>query len=99
MTYTPEITRAVRGNGTQKLYWFPNNYGASVVQNEFSFGGAEGLWELAVIEYDPDKPDSWNLTYDTPITNEVIGHLTEEEIDELLTQIKALPPNNQGEQS
>ena len=29
---------------------FPNGYGASVVSHEYSYGGTEGLWELAAIE-------------------------------------------------
>jgi hypothetical protein len=75
--------------GDQYLHKFDNNYGASVVRHDFSYGGNDGLWELAVIKYEDNG--SWNLTYDTPITDDVLGYLTEEEIDEILEQIKALP--------
>jgi hypothetical protein len=32
-----------------------------------------------------------NLTYDTPITNDVIGYLTEDEVTDYLAQIQELP--------
>ena len=32
-----------------------------------------------------------DLTYDTPITDDVIGHLTDREAYEILLKIKALP--------
>lgn len=31
-----------------------------------------------------------DLCYDTPITDDVIGYLTDQEVDELLNKIKAL---------
>lgn len=103
---TPLIERTIYDDGIQHLYKFPNNYGASVVQHKHSYGGTEGLWELAVIEYADDMV--WHITYKTPITNDVIGRLTDDEVDALLAQIKALPPagilmlpaptDNQGEQ-
>lgn len=73
--------------GVQKRYRFKNGYGASVVRTPFSYGGAEGLWELAVIQYNEDKI---LLTYDTPITDDVIGYLTDDDVDKLLSQIEAL---------
>ncbi len=62
---------------------FPNGYGASVIRNEFSYGGGEGLYELAVTF-------KGMLCYSTHITNDVIGHLTPEEINPLLEAIEAL---------
>lgn len=84
------------GGGTQTLYRFPhNNYGASVVQHTFSYGGDRGLWELAVIQFDDtgsEDPEDWHfkLTYKTPITDDVIGYLNEGEIEGILFQIEAL---------
>ncbi|HNS28256.1 MAG TPA: hypothetical protein PKN91_09030 [Steroidobacteraceae bacterium] len=77
--------------GTQRLYRFPNEYGASVVQSPFSYGGGEGLFELAVTAYFGEGMDDFELTYSTPITNDVIGYLTEEEVQSTLDQIRALP--------
>ena len=75
--------------GVQKVYKFTNGYGASVVRFRSSYGGSRGLWELAVLKFDADG--EWDLTYETPITSDVIGHLTDDEVDELLDQIEALP--------
>lgn len=77
--------------GTQKLYRFANGYGASVVQFVYSYGGDEGLWELAVLLLTGPKEMDYELTYDTPITSDVEGRLTEDEVDALLAKIEALP--------
>jgi hypothetical protein len=63
---------------------FDNGYGASVVSHQFSYGGKDGLFELAVL----DK--NGKLTYDTPITSDVIGYLTPEKVTEILFQIQDL---------
>ena len=75
--------------GVRKLYRFPNNYGASVVRHPYSYGFDENLWELAVIKFESDT--DWSLCYLTPLTNDVLGHQTEEQITELLNQIEQLP--------
>ncbi len=78
--------------GIQYIAKYPNNYGASIVQHSFSYGGNKGLWELAVIKYEPNETNirKFNLDYTTPITNDVLGHLTESEVNELLDKIEAL---------
>jgi hypothetical protein len=63
---------------------FDNGYGASVVKSPFSYGGGDNLYELAVLGKDGQ------ITYDTPITNDVIGYLTEEGVEELLINIQKL---------
>ncbi len=74
-------TKPTHGNGTQRIYQFPNGYGASVVKNDMSYGGKNGLWELAVLDADG------GLCYDTPITDDVIGHLNDPQVDDILGQI------------
>lgn len=74
-------------NGVQKVYKFENGYGASVVRHDYSYGGRVGKWEIAVLEF---EGDDWNLTYDTPITNDVLGHLSDEEVETTLEEIKNL---------
>jgi hypothetical protein len=71
-------------DGLLKRYMFNNGYGASVVSHSFSYGGNSGLFELAVLDKNGE------LTYDTSITNDVIGHLTQEEVYVLLGKIKNL---------
>ena len=64
---------------------FDNGYGASVVKNDFSYGGKDGLYELAVLDKNGD------VTYNTPVTNDVEGYLGEEDVTQLLEQIQQLP--------
>ena len=79
--------------GVQKLYRFANGYGASVVQHQHSYGGDEGMWELAVIRYE-DGSDKWRITYDTEITDDVLGYLSDSDVDDTLSRIEALPSND-----
>jgi hypothetical protein len=76
-------------NGSQRLFRFPNGFGASVVKHNFSYGCEEGLYELAVIAWNSES--DWGLTYDTPVTNDVIGWLTPGEVVETLQAIHDLP--------
>lgn len=71
--------------GIRRVYKFENGYGASVISHSFSYGGESGLWEIAVLD------SMGNLTYNTPITNDVIGNLTTSEVVKVLGDIKNLP--------
>ena len=77
--------------GHQLKYRFPNGYGASVVRwslgNGFasSYGAESGLWELAVLDA------SGKLCYSTPVTDDVLGWLSPEDINAALSQIQVLP--------
>ena len=73
--------------GTQAKAFFSNGYGASVIRTEFSYGRESGLYELAVLKGDAEKH---GITYETPITEDVIGSLTPSEVTELLQRIEAL---------
>jgi len=70
--------------GIQKIYKFPNGYGASIIKGPYTYGGKDGKWELAVLKGE-------ELCYDTDITSDVIGHLNDPEIDAVLRQIERLP--------
>jgi hypothetical protein len=78
----------------QELFKFPNGYGCSLIKGPYSYGGPEGLYEIAVIRY-LDETD-FNLCYDTPICNDVIGHLTRKQVKEYLKQIFELPEPKEG---
>ena len=67
--------KAING-GTQVVHKFDNGYGASVIRHSFSYGNDRGLFELAVLKFIPDT-DDFDLDYDTPITDDVLGSLTE----------------------
>lgn len=67
---------------------FDNGYGASVVKHYGSYGFEQDLFELAVLRY--NENGEVNLCYDTPITDDVIGYLSNDEVLELLNKIKEL---------
>ena len=75
----------------QWLFKFKNCYGASVIKHRGSYGFEEDKFELAIIYfYNPFQPNKYELSYNTSITNDVIGYLTNEEVLELLERIKNL---------
>lgn len=85
MTHIPAISGPhPRLPGTQDIYEFPNGFGASVVRGTFSYGGDEGLYELAVLH-------RGDITYETPITDDVLGYLSDDEVEATLDLIAALP--------
>jgi hypothetical protein len=63
---------------------FENGYGASVVKGPNTYGGEDGLYELAVLDKDG------KLCYETPVTDDVEGYLTENEVTKLMEQIQNL---------
>jgi hypothetical protein len=72
------------GFGKQAVIQFSNGYGASVVQGPYTYGADAGLYELAVFGKDG------YITYDTPITDDVVGSITEDEVSEILEKIQNL---------
>lgn len=67
---------------------FENGFGASIVSHKYSYGGDKGLYELAVLDDIEGGP-----IYYTSVTNDVIGHLTEEQVEIHLNEIKNLQPS------
>lgn len=86
---TLERTRAELG-GEQRLYKFPNGYGASVIKGYGTYGNEKGLWELAVVELGRKSDWDFKITYSTPITSDVEGYLTPAKVQKLLRKIQAL---------
>ena len=72
------------GMGKQCIVQYSNGYGASIVQGPHTYGGPLGLYEIAVFDKDGQ------ITYDTPITDDVLGHLSENEVEKTLIDIKNL---------
>jgi len=69
--------------GVQARITFDNGYGASVVKSPYTYGGDKGLYELAVFK-------DGEITYDTPITNDVIGYLRDIDVTDVMTKIQQL---------
>lgn len=74
-------------DGKRYVFGFPNHYGASVIKHFDSIGHEKDLFELAVLER---WRDEWELCYDTYITDDVIGWLSNDRVLEILNQIKNL---------
>ena len=67
--------------------FYENGYGVSVISSEFSYG-----LELAVLRGNEENAE---ICYDTPITDDVCGHLDSETLAEIIKDVKALPiPNH-----
>lgn len=74
-------------NGVQYLKFFDNGYGVSVIKHNFSYGSSDGLWELAILE---GNEKEHKIVYDTPIADDVIGWLDEDEVIELADKVSKL---------
>ena len=82
--------------GTQYIYEFDNEYGASVIKNKISYGNEQGLWELAILFFNSengyeviqDNSLIQDITGKEFIYDSVIGFLTEKEVDEILNKIE-----------
>lgn len=85
LKFEPKVAREING-GHQLIFKFDNEYGASVVKHDFSYG-----IELAVIKYEGDGDYDWEIDYKTPITDDVVGHLNIDTLNETLKLIKELP--------
>jgi hypothetical protein len=70
--------------GVMSRIQFDNGYGASVVKSPFSYGGNRGLYELAVLDSEGE------LTYGTPVTDDVIGYLRPEDVTDVMEKIQQL---------
>lgn len=73
--------------GLQARMFFPNGYGISVVRFRGSYTSNDSEWEAAVLE--GDENDS-SLCYDTEITDDVVGHLSAQEVTEMMERIQSL---------
>ena len=79
------FTELPDGSGKYCRIMFENGFGASIVSHKYSYGGDRGLYELAVLDNINGNP-----IYTTPITDDVLGHLTEEDVANVLGVIQSL---------
>lgn len=76
------------GDSYSHRFKFENDYGASVIKHYGSYGYEYDLFELAVLDYKDDEYGE--LCYNTKITNDVEGYLTNEDVLRLLNRIKKI---------
>ena len=72
-----------RNFGKQARMNFNNGYGISVLLGEMFYSNGKNTYEVAVL-YDN------KLTYNTPITNDVLGWQTAEQVTEIMSRIQDL---------
>ena len=72
------------GTGIISRIQFDNGYGASIVRGNRTYGGDKDLYELAVLD------NEGRVTYDTPITNDVIGYLRPMDVTDVMEKIQQL---------
>ena len=73
--------------GLAARMFFKNGYGVSVIRFYGSHTAGDE-WELAVLKGDAV---TYTLTYDTHITDDVLGHLTAEMVSEVMKRVQKLP--------
>ena len=74
-------------DGYYKHSVFVNGYGASVVSHQRSYGGRDGLFEIAVTHGN-------GLCYASPVTSDVLGFLEFADVIDTLMRISQLPPTD-----
>lgn len=83
--YTPQL--GYENFEDQTLYKFKNDWGASIIYHQGSYGYEQGLVELGIVRWFGDK---YMLSYDTYLTDDVLGDLTQEQAKLILQKIKEL---------
>jgi len=78
--HTMTLTEREELFGWQKIFEFPNGYGASVVVHDFSYG-----LDLALLDADQ------TIIQHPDITNDVAGFLNVDSANDLLEKIAKLP--------
>jgi hypothetical protein len=78
----------------QAIHFFENGYGISVVNIKshkgtfFSYTQSEEEYEIAVLQ--KRENGSSSITYETPITDDVIGHLRIKDVYKIMKKIEKL---------
>jgi hypothetical protein len=72
-------------NGFQHREYFPNGYGLSLIPE------SDGeTYEMAILEHTDGA--KCQITYESPLTQDVLRRLTREEVWELRDRVQNLPP-------
>ena len=74
------------GFDTQARMDFDNKYGVSVITGDSAYTSDSEPYEVAVML-------NGSLTYDTDITDDVIGHCTEKMVTDIMKKVEKLTTN------
>jgi hypothetical protein len=70
-------------NAKRAVLNFNNSYGVSVVFGSCFYSNGIDTYEVSVLY-------NGNITYDTEITNDVIGNLSEEQVSEIMIKVQCI---------
>lgn len=73
--------------GIKALMVFDNGYGVSVIRNAYSYGGDEGLYELAVMDKTLTEFIECDIT-----RGDVLGYLEPDDVSEIMRKIQEAKP-------
>lgn len=73
--------------GIRAQHFFSNGYGVSVVRFPGSYGYEQDLYEVAILK---GNPDDFDLCYDTPITDDIMGHRDETDVENIMEEVQSL---------
>lgn len=71
-------------SGVHAVKMFDNGYGVSVLLGSMFYSNGHTTYEVAILNSDG------SIAYDTPITDDVLGHRTIEEVDDIMRQVQEL---------
>ena len=96
--------------GYQAIEHFPNGYGVSVVRFSsphpevtkafgrpfLSYCNTADEWEMAVLHFRGPGPRDFDLVYDTPVADDVIGYCKARDVTRIMKQVQDLPRRKDG---
>lgn len=83
-------THGCAKEATQAVMFFENGYGVSLLFGFPFYSNGIDTYELAVIHRSGEG--SYDLRYDTGITDDVLGYITKEEVTEAMKKVQELKP-------
>ncbi len=75
--------KMIAGFNTITRINFKNKYGVSVITGSSAYSDINNPYEVAILHNNL-------LSYDTPITDDVIGHCSESKVTEIMKQVQEL---------
>ena len=70
-------------DGTHAKHTFPNGYGVSVITGSDAYTSTKKPYEVAILHHG-------KITYDTHITDDVLGYLDDEAVNLVLCKVESL---------
>jgi len=81
-----EYKQSTEMGGYQYFATYPNDFGVSIIKHFGSYGANYDLWEAAVMK-------GGSICYDTDITYDVVGFLSDEDAVKLIQAVQRLDEN------